>query len=180
MNDQLFGFQLRQHLLDEQKRQLQLIGDLPSAGVAAGRQQLDQQRFDLALGQARFGQRRRLERQKLGGRRGGSRETAGSAGRPLRDSLDALQQLFQFAVLGRSRARRPAGRGRRGTVIPTAVGQSRRPAAGNSGQRFGQLRQRFGRLFSHRESSAGSEWPGRNRTETLGCACGTSSQMCRL
>ncbi len=122
VNDQLFGFQLCQDLLDEQKRQLQLVGDLSPAGVAARGQQLDQQRLDLALGQARLGQRRGLERNEFGNR-AGSRSGGADVSRLGRgrragggDALDALQQLVEFAVPGRSRS---GGRGPRGRARGT-------------------------------------------------------------
>ena len=135
VNDQLFGFQLRQHLLDEQKRQLQLIGDLPPAGVAARGQQLDQQRFDFALGQlalrpatsAPAAETRTPARQ-------GLRRPPAPADRLCGDSLEPLQQLFQFAVSGRGgRGDRPPAASR-GDVAsagrsPAVAGRQRRNAS---------------------------------------------------
>ena len=46
MHDQLFDFHLPQQLVEQQERQVQLVGNLAAAGVAARQQQLENQRLD--------------------------------------------------------------------------------------------------------------------------------------
>ena len=57
MNDPLLLLHLPQQFLEQQKRQLDLVGNIASADVAAGQEEFERQLFDFAFGQLGFGER---------------------------------------------------------------------------------------------------------------------------
>ena len=61
VNDQLIALHLAEQLVDEDERQLDLIGDFSPRRIAAGEEKLHHQRFDDRFRQAGGGERFRLD-----------------------------------------------------------------------------------------------------------------------